>query len=206
MDVLIDNQAYPLPSGTATLIEALRAVNEALRERRRGVVKFLVDGRPMRPEQLQEEEGKAPISEIGRVEITTADLDAMAMETLDRLEESVSELPTVCRQIADVFRGENPAEALQPFEQMAEIWSYIRDEEVHVASALGVDLAEMEVGGQSLQEASQELNRHLQAAINALGRSKMGVVGDILEHDLAPKAELEAEIVAQLRAEAETRA
>ena len=130
----------------------------------------------------------------------SGDVNAMINESLRDLEQVIPELPTACRSLAEIFQGNAPAEGYEPFDKLAEIWSHIKTREMQVASALRVSLESIELNGKNLDTMHLELNEYLEEAISAIKSGDCVLLGDLLEYELAPRAEQEAAIVGQLRA------
>jgi hypothetical protein len=69
-----------------------------------------------------------------------------------------------------------------------------------VANALELDLGDLEVDGKTVQSVHTELNQFLQEAEQALKDGDIILLADLLEYELAPRAELEVSIVSLLQA------
>jgi hypothetical protein len=84
--------------------------------------------------------------------------------------------------------------------ELAEIWGHIKSRESLVANALELDLGDLEVDGKTVQSVHTELNQFLQEAEQALKDGDIILLADLLEYELAPRAELEVSIVSLLQA------
>ncbi len=71
-----------------------------------------------------------------------------------------------------------------------------------VADALNLQLRDVELHGAKLGAMHEELNGFLQEAAQALLDGDCVLIGDLLEYELAPRAEQEAQIVALLQEQA----
>jgi hypothetical protein len=118
---------------------------------------------------------------------------------LDELVAILPDLPHACRSLAEVFHSGTPEDGYEPFQELANIWSLIKTREILVVDALHLDLNALEVGGQVVAGLHSELNGFLEEAAQALQDGDCVLLGDLLEYELAPRAELEAEIVAHLQ-------
>jgi hypothetical protein len=143
-----------------------------------------------------------PADEVDELAVQSENVVDLVDSTLTELEENLHELPNACRQLAEVFHGEHPEEGFDPFQRLAEIWSHIKQRESTVASVLNVDAHSVQVDEKSFQELHLELNRYLQEALDALKTQDCVLLGDLLQYELAPRAEMELSIVQVLREQA----
>ena len=202
MDVIVDGASnYDLKGEPADVLSAVGAVSDFLKSQGRSILSVKADGNDIQPEELTERLKDVPLSEVGRLEIGSESTAALVDECLKGLNESLPELPKVCRNLAEVFQGENPEEGFDPFVELAGIWAQVKSRESLVANALDADLNALEVGGKSLQAIHGELNQFLEEAEQALKDGDTILLGDLLEYELAPRAEQEVEIVAILQAQ-----
>ena len=81
-----------------------------------------------------------------------------------------------------------------------------RGEPVGLADALELDAGALEVDGKTVQTIHAELNQFLQEAEQALKDGDIILLADLLEYELAPRAELEVSIVSLLQAHIPARA
>ena len=80
-------------------------------------------------------------------------------------------------------------------------WSQIKSREALVTNALELDTTAITLNGKSMVTIHEELNQFLEEAAQALKDSYTILLGDLLEYELAPRAEQELEIVALLQAQ-----
>lgn len=204
MRILIDGTPdIALNSEVEDGLAAVTAANDKLRENGRGILQVIIDGENVSPEGLLEAlRGKAP-SEIRQIEITSESIAKLVEDALTELDDAVSELPQLCRTMAQVFQSDTPGEGYEPFRQLAEIWAYIKARQLQVASALNVDLTDIELDGKNVDTMHEELNEFLEEAAGALESGDTVLLGDLLEYELAPRAEFEAKLVAWLKSQTE---
>jgi hypothetical protein len=93
-----------------------------------------------------------------------------------------------------------PQEGFDPFVELAEIWGHIKSRESLVANSLELDLGNLEVDGKTVQSVHAVLNQFLEEAEQALKDGDIILLADLLEYELAPRAELEVSIVSLLQA------
>lgn len=208
MDILIDHsERYEIPasvSGDALL--ALENLSDHLRERGRAILRIVRDGQPIAFDNVLTTFQGMPLSALASVEVETESVAQLVREALDELERTVPELPQLCHQLAEVFQGENPTEGYAPFEKMVAIWGVMKERQLQVSAAINIDLDTLSVRGQPMKRLHEDLNRYLVESADALCAEDCVLLGDLLEYELAPKAELEADIVAVLKERVQTAA
>lgn len=201
MDVIVDGASnYNLQGDPQDLLGALGAVSEFLHSQGRSVLSVKVDGEEISPESIAIRLKDQPLSNVSRLEIGSESTSALVEDCLQGLQEFLPELPQVCRSLAEVFQGEKPDEGFDPFVELAEIWGNVKSRQALVANALELDSATLEVDGKSVQAIHAELNQFLQEAEQALKDGDIILLADLLEYELAPRAELEVAIVSLLQA------
>jgi len=202
MDVIVDGAGnYDLKGEPASVLSAVAAVSEFLRSQGRSILSVKVDGADIKPENLADQLRDLSPASVGTLEIGSESTSSLIEATLAGLNETLPELPNVCRNLAQVFQGDSPDTGFEPFVELAGIWAQIKSRESLVANALDIDLSELALNGKSLQTIHRELNQFLEEAEQALKDGDIILLGDLLEYELAPRAEQEAEIVALLQAQ-----
>lgn len=200
MDVTIDGkQDFELEGDPLTLLSVVGAANDYIESQGRAIVSLNIDGEAIRPTDVLEELGQRPVEGIQQLTIETAAVQDLVEDALKELQESLAELPQACRSLAAIFHGDRPEEGFDPFVELANIWSHVKQREAMAANALGLELDAIEVGGRPLEVLQNELNKFLEECGDALKNGDCILLGDLLEYELAPRAETEAEIVAILR-------
>ncbi|NIA14335.1 MAG: hypothetical protein GWP08_09650 [Nitrospiraceae bacterium] len=200
MDVRVDSQAHPSrPQDEGDALAVLAQVSEALRARGRAIMSVKIDGEAVSADRLADVFGGKQPDDLGLVEVESEDIQALVQSSLNDLESLLPELPGVCHQLAGEFQGETPEAGFEPFHRFALIWQTIKEREIMVANALNVDLASLDVGAVSIPTMHRELNQFLDECAEALKTGDCVVLGDLLEYELAPRAEAEMGIVAALR-------
>lgn len=207
MDVIVDGAGnYNLQGNPEDVLGAVAAVGESLRSQGRSLLSVKVDGEEFSPETIAERLKGTPLSSISRLEIGSESTTALVEDCLQGLQEFLPELPQVCRNLAEVFQGEKPEEGFDPFVELAGIWGQVKSREALVANALELDMVALEVDGKTVQFIHAELNQFLQEAEQALKDGDIILLADLLEYELAPRAELEVAIVSLLQAHIPARA
>jgi len=202
MDVILDGASnYDLLGEPENVLSAVGAVSEYLRAEGRSILSISVDGAEIAPEDLADRLKDKPASEVGTLEIRSESTAVLVEDCLKGLGENLPELPAICRSLAAVFQGENPDEGFEPFVHMAELWSEVKSREAMVSNALELDMDSLSLDGKSIVAIHGELNQYLEEAAQALKDGDTILLGDLLEYELAPRAEIELEIVALLQAQ-----
>lgn len=203
MEVWVDGQKnFRVEGEPADCLALFAAVTEFLRGQGRMPVEVKVDGVNVLPKDLRARFEDQPLSSLAKLEVRSEETVTMVADCLRQLNDALTELPNACRQLAEIFQSDAPGDGFEPFQHVAEIWQHIKAQEQLVANALDLDLAAAEVGGTTVEQLSEELNVFLQDAAVALQKNDAVALGDLLEYELAPRAEQESAIVAWLQARA----
>lgn len=207
MDVILDGAGnYSLQGTPEDVFGAVAAVSEYLRGQGRSVLSVKVDGEVLSPDTITERLKGRSLAEVSRLEIGSEVTTTLVEHCLDGLSDFLPELPQVCRNLAEVFQGEKPQDGFEPFIEMTEIWEQIKSREALVANALELDAEAIAVDGKSMALIHAELNQFLEEAEQALKDGDIILLADLLEYELAPRAELEVGIVTQLQTRIPARA
>jgi len=200
MDVIIDGAGnFAVQGKPDDVLAVVAAANDHLRAQGRAILSLTTDGDTVLPEDLIEHLQGKPVSEVTVLTIETEEIAAMVEKCLAELRSTLPELPEACRQLAQLFQGDVPEEAYEPFHQLADIWSHVKRRERLVSEALDLDLDALSIDGTPLNAMHQDLNAQLEAALLALEKGDTVLLGDLLEYELAPRAEMETKIVALLQ-------
>jgi len=203
MDVIVDGERnFTVQGAPEDVLAVVVAASEFLHKQGRAVLSIEVDGETIGPDRLIEALKKKPLDTVKRLEITSEDIQTLVTTCLNELEEALPDLPQACHNLAEVFQGDEPETGYEPFHQLADIWRHIKVREAQVAHALNLNLDALEAKGMSFKKMHEELNTFLVEAAEALEAEDCVLLGDLLEYELAPRAEAEAEIVALLQAQA----
>jgi hypothetical protein len=201
MEVVVDGRkGFQFPQEPRDVLAAVSAVNETLRAQGRAILALTVDGRSIAPGDVLADLAKMSVDQVQSLSVSTEAVSTLVQNCLAELEQALPELPQVCHSLAEIFQGQNPESGYEPFEQLAVIWKTIKERERQVFSALDIDLSQIEVNGEPISRIHDELNRYIEEAAEALKAGDCVLLGDLLEYELAPRAETEAAIVALLRA------
>ena len=204
MNISIDNVAFSgLTEEPRDVLEAVAAVSDYVRTRGRAVMSVRVNGAHVAPDALVETLRSKTAADVATLEITTEDIQSLVDNALTELEQVLPDLPQVCRRLAEVFQSEDPDSGYDPFHQLAAIWKTVKERQIQVASALDIDLNSAVVDGKPIAEHHAELNTLLAEAAEGIQKGDCVTLGDLLEHELPHRAEMEARIVGMLRSRAQ---
>ena len=203
MNVIVDRERnFQVQGEPKDVLAVVVAASQWLREKGRVIVSINVDGQSVSPESMAKDLKGRSLDDVNSIEIASDDVHTLVSTSLKELQEVLPELPNACHDIAEVFQSEEPEAGFDPFHRLAEIWGHVKVRQTQVAHALELDLDMLEVNGTSLKELHEELNGFLAEAADALEAWDCVTLGDLLEYELAPRAETEAAIVAVLQEQA----
>ncbi|MCC6697865.1 MAG: hypothetical protein IT365_19720 [Candidatus Hydrogenedentes bacterium] len=207
MDVIVDGgRDFRLQGEPADVLSAVVAAGEFLQAKGRALMSVKADGQDIAPDQLVEALQGKSLDEVKELRITSEDVTKLVDSCLSALGETLPELPEICHQLAAVFQGSTPTEGFEPFQRMADIWAEIKSREIMIVNALGLTFAELSLEGRNVAELHNELNGFLLEAAGALESGDLVLLGDLLEYELAPRAEIESQIVALLQERSQSQA
>lgn len=199
MEVMVDGARFSFAEPPKDVIGAVAAVSERLQQQGRSIMRVNVDGQPLDPASLVEVLSKKPIDAVRTLSFESESVAKLVEESLRELESVLPELSKACHELAAIFQGADPQSGYEPFEQLAEIWSHVKTRQSLIANALDMNLDTLTINGKSVSAAHDELNGFLAEAAGALESGDLVLLGDLLEYELAPRAETEVAITALLR-------
>jgi hypothetical protein len=206
MDVTIDGERnFQLTGDPPDVLSVVAAASDLLRAKGRAILRLRVDDETITPQDVVVRLKDLPLDRVQQILIESEDLSSLVESSLAELQKVLPELPAACRSLAELFHGDNPEEGFEPFVELAEIWGHIKTREILVADALNLNMAEMRVGADSVARMHEELNGYLEEAAGALEARDTVLLGDLLEYELAPRAERELDIVNVLQSEVASR-
>jgi hypothetical protein len=201
MDVILDGEHnFAIEGAPESVLSVLGALDQFLQDRGRAMVHLTLDGEMVYPSQVNTRFSAMSPSEINRIEVQSASLEELVGQSIAELEDALPELPAACRRLAEVFHGEAPEDGFEPFNELARIWEHVKAQQARIAAVLQIDLKTLEVDGQPVSELHAQLNEFLVESVAALEAGDCVLLGDLLEYELAPRAERELELVALLKA------
>lgn len=199
MDVSVDGKRnFALQGEPKDVLSAVAAVSNYLRSQGRALLSIHVDGAEIPADKLVEALEEKPLADVETLAVQSADIAALANDLLDGLREAVAELPKACHELAQVFHGEKPEEGFEPFQHLADVWVSVKQREALVIGATAMDESALIIGDKKNADHHEELNRFLGECASAIEKNDCVLLGDLLECELAPRAEVEMEIFAKL--------
>ena len=204
MDVIVDGKAqFVTDTEAGNVFDLVVSIGKKLHEQGRSIMSVTLDGMAVSADALADSMKNKSIDAAGRLEVASADTRALVQESLSEIERSLAELPLACHELAKLFQSESPDSGYEPFQRFAAIWGAIKERELMVANAMEIPLDGFQIDNQSVKEFHTDLNGFLMEATRALEARDSVLIGDLLEYELAPRAEKETTIVALLKKEAE---
>jgi len=199
MDVSVDGKRdFVLQGEPKDVLSAIAAVSDFLRSQGRALLSVHIDGAEISADKLVETLKDKPLADVGSLDVQSADVGALAKDILDELREAVAELPKACHELAQVFHGDKPEDGFEPFQHLADIWSSVKEREALIIGATAMNDSELMISGKKTTDHHEELNRFLSECASAIEKNDCVTLGDLLEYELAPRAEVEMEIFAKL--------
>jgi len=199
MDLLVDGVEHPVTAEPyASLGAVLAQIDATLAARERMIVSVNVDGKEISPEQLAHEASRQ-VDAVERVLVRSEAIAVLADTELARVEQQLPVLSQTVRDVATLFQEGKTADGLEGCRRTMDSWMGIVESERRVADALRLPLDGFEVDGKPIDVHRAELNRFLQEALQAMERGDYVLLGDLFEHELAPRLDAELTIVNELR-------
>ena len=199
MDILVDGEkSFDGLEWTGTLSEVIVDVCDRLNDAGRAVLQISVDGDALSLDSFEEDLGEKALCEVSVLEIRSESVLTLVEATIEELQDVLPELPSVCHQLAEVFQRGEPKEGFEKLPQLLDIWHAIKTREDQICRALKLEPDLLVVDGASLPQLQAQLNEILGKTAVALETEDTVALGDLLEYELAPLAELEPEIVTTL--------
>jgi hypothetical protein len=158
-----------------------------------------VDGQRITPEEVAQRFADVAPSQIQHLEIQTEATATLVRNCINELQAVLPDLPNACHNLAEVFQSETPEDGFEPFQELAMLWGYIKQREMLIMNALELDMEALCINGATLAEMHKSLNTFLSEAVQALKEGDTVTLGDLLEYELAPRADQESAIVALLK-------
>ena len=199
MNLLVDGveRSVPVEPGMS-LLAVLKRVDTELGAQERMMVSVNVDGREISPQQLEEASAKS-VASMQTVHVRSEPIAMLVDRELSGIEECLPALSQTVRELAALFQEGKLAEALESCQRVTEIWMDVVSRERRAAGALQLDLDDLEVDDKPISAHHAELNQFLQEALRAMERGDYVLLGDLFEHELAPRLDTELRIVDEFR-------
>lgn len=200
MEIIIDGTpAPPLTPRPGSVLDALAEITRRLRSEGRAVMAVAADGRDVPSDQVRETLGGVRVDQLGTLELRTEAIRDLIDQTLAEAAEVLPELPTVCRQLSEIFHAAAATDGADEFKRLVQIWDSVHEHQDLVIGALDLDPASLELAGAPLAQRRERLRDVIKRTAEALGRGDRVKVSDLLLYELAPLAELEEQVIALLQ-------
>jgi hypothetical protein len=199
MKVVVDGEVREEFAEAPDMFSVVASVSDTMRESRCGIVELRFNGEIVSPENVRD----MMIGKEGQtddvLEFKTAPVEKLVEAALSGLDDYLPELAKACRSLAEIFQSDSPENGFEMFRDLADAWMEIKSRESKAANILELDLDTLLIEGVSMSVLHEELNGFLEEAAQALDDNDCVLLGDLLEYELAPRAEMELEIVTLLR-------
>ncbi|MCX8065910.1 MAG: hypothetical protein N3G21_12185 [Candidatus Hydrogenedentes bacterium] len=197
--IINEKEEFPVPEGARNLMNVLETLLEYLSSKDLGLIKLRVNEQEVPPGKSLSAVQNMDISNIHIIEVTAVPTLQLLRESIVELEKYTPELSNLCYGIAELFQSENPADALGPFQKLTEIWGEIKNREALIVNTISKYVEGENPIISDIIEHHNELNQYLNEAYKALDREDIISLSDILQYELAPRAEKEIEILNLLK-------
>ena len=202
MDVIVDGAPANAPASAADVMGVLAEISESLHKQGRAILSVSADGQSLAPAQTAEILSGKPLDAVRRLEIVSEQTSKLVAVSLAELEAVIPDLATACHELAAVFHGTQPRTGYDPFHQLANIWSHVKERQELIAHTLGIALDSLALDGKTVGAWHTELSGFLSEAASAIQSGDTILLGDLLEYEFAPRAETEVRITGLLREKA----
>ena len=204
MRIIVDGDADFKGTADSTNVgAALTQVTNYLHGKRRAILAVIINGQNVSPDDIPTIFENVPTEEIQTVEVQSESIVALARESLDEIQEVLPELPVACHSLAEVLKDDATNETKEHFRQLLEIWNTIKQREQLILDSLEISEHELALKERTLSEWKGELEQYMVEARHAFEEGDFATLSDLLEYELAPRAEFETEIVEFLLAQME---
>ncbi|MFP4501915.1 MAG: hypothetical protein ACLFTT_13015 [Candidatus Hydrogenedentota bacterium] len=203
MELIVDDKRnFEFEGNPEDVFSALAAIDKHLQEQGRAMLEVKVNGETLAPDDLLARLESTAIENVHTLEVRSSDLAELVANSLTDLEAALPDLPEACRMLAELFHGESPDQGFGAFNELARIWSHVKAQQARITALLQLDMAQLTVGDKPADQFHEELNQFLEEAATAIESGDCVLLGDLLEYELAPRAEQETELVNKLKGEA----
>ncbi|NUM53203.1 MAG: hypothetical protein HUU46_06140 [Candidatus Hydrogenedentes bacterium] len=200
MEVIVDGTpGFTTDAAPTDVMGLIAAISVSLQNNGRAILAVKADGEELQPARMVEVLSGKPLDAVEKLEVTSELTSKLVADSLAELEAVIPDLAKVCHELAAVFQGAEPQSGFEPFQQLANIWSHVKSRQDMIAHTLGFALDALSLDGKSVGALHSELNKFLAEAVGALESGDLVLLGDLLEYELAPRAEAEVRITALLR-------
>ena len=200
MEVIVDGEKnFKLKGDTQNMVEVVGAIIAFLQDKNRAMMSIEVDGKSVSPADLHAVLDNVDMNSVEVLKVQSEDLAILVDQTLSELEEHLPALPAACHSLAAVFHGEHPEEGFDPLTQLITIWGEVKQRQIQVANSLQIDIGDIALNDSTLEQRHTALNEFLEECAGALQKGDCVLLGDLLEYELAPRAEQELQIAGLLK-------
>lgn len=200
MEVIVDGApGFTTDAAPTDVMGMVAAVSVSLQGKGRSLLSVTLDGKELQPAEMVGALSGKPLEAVGKLEVTSELTSKLVSDSLAELETVIPDLAKVCHELAAVFQGADPKSGYEPFHQLADIWAHVKSRQEMIAHSLGFALDSLTIDRKSVGDLHTELNGFLSEAVGALESGDLILLGDLLQYELAPRAEKEVRITALLR-------
>lgn len=150
------------------------------------IVDILVDGQPA-PDEIFEEEPEG-LGTINELRFTTADTNALLIETTETAIDSIELLKTDQEAGVQQIRAGDLEDSMQTLRSIMEGWTAMRDIVDQITQIANMELSTLKVDDQLGSEIVDSLSKSLAEVRETLQNEDWSSLGDVIEYDLGELA------------------
>lgn len=198
MNVLLDEN--PIEVQDETLAGAMSAAVEAAEKQGRTIVEVMVDGQPVRGDEL-ENVSTTPIPD-SNVQFVSADPVALVQQSLFDAAQALASTQRAHTDIADMLQGgEDVAKAMNKLGETLAVWQGVQDVLARGYGLLNIDPSTLHLpdeiaGGKDLTALFQELGSQLREVRRSIEDHDLASLADAIGYELEPMAGEWAKVLA----------
>ena len=186
MHIYLDDT--PLTETADTLADAIATARDRAASNARVIVDIAVDGTPLGPEHLDNDEVMA--GEFEEVRLTTAEPRAFVQVTMQDAAEALEHARNEQKQAAEHFEEGRSQDGFESLGRVIGVWQAARQSLDQGAQLLGLDLTSMPLAKpETLPEAIEQLTAGLSEVRRCVQGQDWAGLSDVLLYDLDALAE-----------------
>lgn len=159
MPIYIDDERVELPGDDVAGV--LAAARRRLDERSRVVVEVHLDGEYLSGDALDQAQAQ-PIGDR-ELRLVSVDPQELALNTLEQVRDRLTAAGELQSQAAELLQQDSPADALRKVSEAVQVWIQTQQAVLNSAMLVGIDLDNMQVGGEPVSAYTDELVERLKS-------------------------------------------
>ncbi len=200
MQLIVDGESdYTLSMTPSTLADVLLDITSTMNPQGRVLFSILLNGESISPESLTPQLGERWVADIQSLEIMTASVSDLVVETLSEISEVIHELPSVCEELSITFSGESPSDGFGYFNQLLDLWEALKGRQAQVMNHFSCDPSALYLDTVTITEHNEQLVQHLGQARSLMEASQFTELAVLMGETVLPLAQREALLIEALQ-------